>query len=72
MYSAEKARKDSSESTFDPLSEWSIFDIWEFNRIEKKIKRAAPRGKNEIELRSIGELAKLKLEKKWIQSCSIL
>lgn len=74
MYSAEKARKDSSESTFDPLSEWSIFDTWEFNRIEKKIKRAAARGKNEIELRSIGELAKLKLEKngyRVVQYCRI-
>lgn len=74
MYSAEKARKDASDSTFDPLSEWSIFDTWEFNRIEKKIKRAAARGKEEIEIRSIGELVKLKLEKngyRVVQYCRI-
>lgn len=74
MYSAEKARKDVSDSTFDPLSEWSIFDTWEFNRIEKKIKRAAARGKEEIEIRSIGELVKLKLEKngyRVVQYCRI-
>lgn len=74
MYSAEKARKDVSDSTFDPLSEWSIFDTWEFNRIEKKIKCAAARGKEEIEIRSIGELVKLKLEKngyRVVQYCRI-
>ena len=74
MYSAEKARKDASESTFDPLSEWSIFDTWEFNRIEKKIKRAAERGNGEIRLRYIGELARLKIERNGyevVQYCGI-
>lgn len=62
MFSAEKARNQAAESTFDPMSRWSIFDAWQFKRIEKKIKRAAARGKTEIEIRRIRELVLLKLE----------
>lgn len=46
MFSAEMARKQVAESTFEPMSRWSLFDAWQFKRIEKKIKRAAARGKN--------------------------
>lgn len=74
MYSAEKARKLAEESTFDPLSEWSFFDTIQFNRIERKIKRAAARKQTEIEIRSIRERVLIKLKRNGyevIQFCRI-
>lgn len=63
MYSAEEARKVAEESTFDPLSKWSFFDTIQFNRIERKIKRATARKQTEIEIHSIRERVLIKLER---------
>ena len=63
MYLAENAREDSMKIPLGKESGWTIFHTLELKYVERKIRKAATRGKKEILIKHIGELVRIQLKK---------
>ena len=63
MYLAENAREDSMKIPLGKKSGWTIFHTLELKCVERKIRKAATRGKKEILIKHIGELVRIQLKK---------
>ena len=63
MYLAENAREDSMKIPLGRKSGWTIFHTLELKYVERKIRKAATRGKKEILIKHIGELVRIQLKK---------
>ena len=63
MYLAKNAKEDSMKIPLGRKSGWTIFHTLELKYVERKIRKAATRGKTSIKINHIGELVKVQLEK---------